>query len=449
MTERDLKVVAALAEAYLAGRATAPIAPMLDPAALARWDFARPTPLAEVAAALFELLGQGTLRTDSPRYFGLFNPPATPASIAGDLIAATVNPQLAVWGHAPAAAEIERKLVRLFGGAIGWAETAGTFTSGGTEANHTAVLAALARRYPGWAERGLAAAHPRPIILVSAEAHLAWIKIARNVGLGSDAVRLVPAPDGLALDAASAARTLEAEPGCDPFLIVGTAGTTAHGAIDDLPGLAAWARERGAHFHVDAAWAGAALLLPEWRGLFAGIEQADSVTIDPHKWLSVPMGAGLYLARDWAPLEAAFAVATGYMPSASVERRDPYIHSLQWSRRSIGLKLFTMLAVEGLDGVCARLRHQIAMGDKLRTGLREAGWRIANDTPLPLVCFAPEATTDEAIRAIEAAVAASGEAWISAARLRGRLVLRACITSYETGEADIAALLRRLRLATK
>ena len=449
MPEAELAAVAALAEAYLDGRATAPIAPVLDEAALARWDFAQPTPLVEVAAALFALLGQGTLRTDSPRYFGLFNPPSTPAGIAGDLITATVNPQLAVWGHAPAAAEIERKLVHLFGGAVGWAETAGTFTSGGTEANHTAVLAALARRYPGWAERGLAAAHPRPIILVSAEAHLAWIKIARNVGLGSEAVRLVPAPDGLALDAASAAQALAAEPEADPFLIVGTAGTTAHGAIDDLPGLAALARERGAHFHVDAAWAGAALLLPESRALFAGIEQADSVTIDPHKWLSVPMGAGLYLSRDWAPLEAAFAVATGYMPSASVERRDPYIHSLQWSRRSIGLKLFTMLAVEGLDGVRARLRHQIAIGDTLRAGLRAASWRIANDTPLPLVCFAPEAATDDAIRAIEAAVAGSGEAWISAARLCGRLVLRACITSYETGEADIAALLKCLRRATK
>ena len=247
MPETDLAVVAALAEAYLRDRAAAPIAPLLAPDALAGWDFAHPLPLREVAERLFALLGQGTLRTDSPRYFGLFNPPATPESIAGDLIAATVNPQLAVWGHAPAAAEIERRLVRLFGGAIGWPETAGTFTSGGTEANHTAVLAALARRYPGWAERGLAAAHKQPVILVSAEAHLAWIKIARNVGLGSAAVRLVPAPDGLALDAASAARTLEAEPGCDPFLIVGTAGTTAHGAIDDLPGLAAWAQIGRAH----------------------------------------------------------------------------------------------------------------------------------------------------------------------------------------------------------
>ena len=106
-----------------------------------------------------------------------------------------------------------------------------------------------------------------------------------------------------------------------------------------------------------------------------------------------------------------------------------------------------MFAVEGLDGVRARLRHQIAIGDTLRGGLRAAGWRIANETPLPLVCFAPEAAADDAIRAIEASVAGSGEAWISAARLRGRLVLRACITSYETGEADIAALLACLRRA--
>ena len=453
-SEPGLAAVARRAEEYLRNRGAAIVAPALDEAGLAArlalYDFAAPRALDAIAADLFDLLGHATIRTDSPRYFGLFNPPALPEGVAGDLIAAAVNPQLAVWGHAPAAAEIERKLIRLFGDLIGWpaAEQAGGFTSGGTEANHTACLAALARRYPGWAERGLAAAHPRPVIIVSAEAHLAWIKIARSVGLGAEAIRLVPATDGLVLSAQAAAEAIAAEPGIDPFLIVATAGTTGHGAIDDIAGLAALARGLGSHLHVDAAWAGAALLLTECRDLFVGIEAADSVTIDPHKWLSVPMGAGLYLARDWSALEAAFAVSTGYMPSASVERRDPYIHSLQWSRRFIGLKLFTILAASGLDGVRARLRHQIAMGALLRDGLRADGWQVLNDTVLPLLCFAPLGETDDdAIRALEREVVASGVTWISSVRLRGRLALRACITSYETAPADIEALLRQLRLA--
>jgi aromatic-L-amino-acid/L-tryptophan decarboxylase len=451
----DLPAIARLAQDYIEARGDAVVVPALDEAALAArlaaYDFASPRPVEAVAADLLDLLGRATVRTDSPRYFGLFNPPALPAGIAGDLIAAATNPQLAVWGHAPAAAEIERKLIRLFCDLLGWpaAEQAGGFTSGGTEANHTACLTALARRYPGWARHGLAAAHPRPAIIVSAEAHLAWIKIARSVGLGAEAIRLVPAADGLALSGEAAALAIAAEPDIDPFLIVATAGTTAHGAIDDIGGLAALARAQGAHLHVDAAWAGAALLLPECRDLFAGIDAADSVTIDPHKWLAVPMGAGLYLARDWAPLEAAFAVSTGYMPSASVERRDPYIHSLQWSRRFIGLKLFMALAEAGLDGTRARLRHQVAMGALLRDGLRADGWRVLNDTMLPLVCFAPPdaAEGDAGVRRIEQEVVGSGDAWISSVRLRGSLALRACVTSYETSEADIEALLRCLRQA--
>lgn len=445
-----LAEVAKLAEDYLLTRASAAVSPPIDePALKARVSELlgqAPRSLGEVASDLFGLLGRGTVRTDSPRYFGLFNPPALPEAAAGDLIAAIVNPQLAVWSHAPAAAEIEARLIRLFGGKVGWPEEtcAGTFTSGGAEANHTALLAALARRYPDWALRGVSGLPKRPALFVSAEAHLAWIKIARAAGLGSDSVRLIPPADHLRLTGPEIARAIAAAPEWDPVLIVATAGATAHGAIDDLVGAAQVARAHSSHFHVDAAWAGAALLLPEWRQLFEGIEQADSVTIDPHKWLCVPMGAGMYLARDWTPLETAFDVSTGYMPSASREHRDAYLHSLQWSRRFIGLKLFTALATLGMDELIARLRRQFEMGERLRRGLQRDGWRIFNATQLPLVCFAQAAGGDEATRRIEARVTASGQAWVSLVRVQGRLAIRACITSYETGPEHVDQLLALL-----
>lgn len=442
--------IAELAEDYLLTRASAVISPRVDHAGLkGRVDellAAGPRPLAEVAADLLALLAEGIVRTDSPRYFGLFNPPAMPEAAAGELIGAVANPQLAVWSHAPAAVEIEARLIRLFGGLIGWRDEAcaGTFTSGGAEANHTAVLAALARRYPEWAHRGVAGLPKPPAIFVSAEAHLAWIKIARAAGLGSAAVRLISPADGLRLTGDEVARAIAEAPDVDPVLIAATAGATAHGAIDDLSGLAEVAHTYGAHFHVDAAWAGAALLAPERRGLFPGIERADSVTIDPHKWLCVPMGAGMYLARGWAALETAFHVSTGYMPSASRERRDPYLHSLQWSRRFIGLKLFTALAALGRGGLVARIARQFEMGERLRQGLRHDGWRILNDTELPIACFAPAAGADEAVRRIELEVTGSGRAWVSTVRVRGQLALRACITSYETGPEDIEELLALL-----
>ncbi|MGC8517446.1 MAG: pyridoxal phosphate-dependent decarboxylase family protein [Steroidobacteraceae bacterium] len=445
-----LMEIAELAEEYLLTRATAVISPRISEDALKRRVeellAAGPRPLVEVAADLFAMLGKGIVRTDSPRYFGLFNPPAMPEAAAGDLIAAVANPQLAVWSHAPAAVEIEARMIRLFGGLIGWPDKAcaGTFTSGGAEANHTAVLAALARRYPDWARRGVAGLPKPPALFVSAEAHLAWIKIARAAGLGSDAVRLITPADGLRLTGDEVARAIANAPDVDPAMIAATAGATAHGAIDDLSGLAAVARACGAHFHVDAAWAGAALLAPEWRRLFAGIELADSVTLDPHKWLCVPMGAGMYLARDWVPLETAFDVSTGYMPSASRERRDPYLHSLQWSRRFIGLKLFTAFATLGRDELAERMTRQFDMGKRLRLGLGRDGWCILNDTELPIACFAPAAATEEAVRRIEAHVTGSGRAWVSTVRVRGQQALRACITSYETGPEDVDELLALL-----
>lgn len=413
------------------------------------YDFRHATPLRTLADEVFELLGTHAVRSDHPRYFGLFNPPALPAAIAGDLIAATINPQLAVRSHAPGAVEIERKLLRTFGTRIGWAadEVSGAFTSGGSEANHTALLAALARRYPEWPEHGLRGITTRPAIYVSAQAHLAWIKIARSAGLGSDAVRLVPTRDGMRLGGQTLASFVATDAGYDPMLVVATAGTTAHGAIDDLSGIAAVARNLGAHLHVDAAWAGGAMLADEGQALLCGIEKADSVTIDPHKWLCVPMGAGMFLSRDWRPLETAFAVSTDYMPSASREQRDPYIHSLQWSRRFIGLKLFIALANLGIDGYAEMIRQQLGLGRYLHSALLARGWQVLNESPLPLVCFAPDTTPDRqdtVVRRIVDHVVATGAAWLSMVDLRGRLVIRACVTSYETTQADVDVLLELL-----
>lgn len=448
-----LAEAARLAADHIEGRGRARVSGPIDDAALAArldaYDFRAPLPAGKVAADVFDLLSRFSVRTDSPRYFGLFNPPALTSAVVGDLITAAANPQMAVWSHSAVSAEIERRLIELFCGLVGWpaGQAAGSFTSGGSEANHTALLAAMARRYPAWADQGVAALGVRPAVYVSSESHLAWIKIARNAGLGASAVRLVKAPDGLSLTGAALESAIAADTEFDPVLVVATAGTTAHGAIDDLRGIAEVGRTRGAHVHVDAAWAGAALIDPQLKPLLAGIELADSVTLDAHKWLAVPMGAGMYLAREWGALQTAFGAANSYMPSASVERRDAYMHTLQWSRRFIGLKLFVALASLGLDGYRAQIARQVQMGRLLRRRLAQEGWRIENDTALPLVNFAPDddrPDRDERVGRYAQQVEAGGRAWISSTRLRGRLTLRACITSFETGEAEIEALIDAL-----
>ena len=437
----------------------APVAPRLDPerlrALLRRFDFV--APLEPLAALDFALAGlsEHQVHTAHARYFGLFNPAPTTMGIVADAVVAAFNPQLAAWSHSPLAAEIERHLLLAFGERLGYSpgSTEGTFASGGAEANHTALCCALAAAFPEHGERGLRALAGEPVLYASAEGHHSVLKAARLCGLGTAAVREIEVDDELRMRPAALARRIAEDraAGRLPFLVVATAGTTNAGTVDRLGEIAEVAAREGLWLHVDAAWGGAAALVPELRPVLAGIERADSITLDAHKWLSVPMAAGMLLVRHRGALERAFRVANAYMPKEAQELglADPYASSMQWSRRFIGLKLFLSLAVAGWDGYAAALRHQTAMGDLLRARLAESGWRVVNRTPLPTVCFddpaVPAALAAAGCAAVARRVVDSGKAWISTTRVGpGRAVLRACITNLRTGPDDVEALIQAL-----
>ncbi|HEX2224367.1 MAG TPA: pyridoxal-dependent decarboxylase, partial [Thermoanaerobaculia bacterium] len=374
---------------------------------------------------------------------------------AADALVAAFNPQLATWGHSPFPVEVEQHLIRAIGERFGYepGRLEGTFTSGGAEANHTALLTAITRAFPDVGRRGLMALRSQPVFYVSPGGHDSFHKAARMVGLGSESMREVAVDAGFRMRADDLAERIRQDrrDGLAPFLVVATAGSTAAGVVDPLDDIAAVAEEEGLWFHVDAAWGGAAVLLPELRPRLGGIGRASSITFDAHKWLSVPMGAGLYLTRVPGILERTFRVSAGYMPREGAGALDPYASSLQWSRRFIGLKLFLSLAVAGWDGYEAAVRHHVAMGDRLRDGLRAAGWTVVNDTPLPLVCFVdsgPEGRSAAFLEGVAADVVASGEAWISLVGLgEGNQALRACVTNYRTGSQDVDALLGLLERA--
>jgi glutamate/tyrosine decarboxylase-like PLP-dependent enzyme len=421
-------------------------------AALAeRFDLAAPRPLADVARDVAALLRRWTLHTTHPRYFGLFNPDVHEASIVADALTALYNPQVGGWSHSPAANEMERLTLDYFLRLIGFdpARSYANYTSGGSEANHTAVLAALAARYPAFARRGVPAIGPIPGIYVSTESHHSFVKIARATGLGTDAVRVVPATARFEMDVPALARRLDedAAHGMPALMIVATAGTTGCGAIDPIDEIAELCAARGIWLHVDAAWGGTGLILPELRDRFRGIERGDSVTWDAHKWLSVSMGAGMFFTRHPDAVREAFEVHTSYVPTPSEGTVDQYQATLQWSRRFIGLKVLMTLATLGEPGVRSVLAHQMAMGDLLRGRLREGGWVIVNDTPLPLVCFTHERIRSGEISTGEVVgrVLASRRAWISEVVLGEReRTLRACITSHRTEPADLDVLLAEL-----
>jgi aromatic-L-amino-acid/L-tryptophan decarboxylase len=234
------------------------------------------------------------------------------------------------------------------------------------------------------------------------------------------------------------------------MMIVGTAGTTAGGAIDQLPQLAAAARREGLWFHVDAAWGGSAVVSPSLGVHLRGIELADSVTWDAHKWLSVPLGAGMFFCKHREPLKRMFDVETGYVPHGVEGEDDLYRVSIQWSRRHIGLKVFCTVAALGADGLCRMIEHQAAMGDVLRAKLAERGWIVVNDSVLPVVCFTHPRVDDGACSAgaLVRRVCDGGRTWISEVRLTSKApALRACITSYRSTEADLEILTEELQRA--
>jgi aromatic-L-amino-acid/L-tryptophan decarboxylase len=409
------------------------------------FDLDAAMPLDDVLDAAVELLRDGIVHTAHPRYFGLFNPTPTFAGVLADALVAAFNPQLAAASHAPAAVAIERRVLSFLGERLGLDGAAGGFTSGGAEANLTGLLVALERHFPEATEAGLAAVAGRPTLYVSGEAHDSFVKAARMTGLGHSAVRVAGDPL-LDVEALRAAIERDRAAGERPFLVVATAGSTAAGLIDPLPKVADLCSDLGLDLHVDAAWAGAVALSDRLRPLLAGIERADSVTVDAHKWLSAPMGAGVFLTRHPRDLASTFRVAAGYMPSATAS--DPYLTSAQWSRRFIGLKVFMSLAAAGRAGYAAQIEHDCRLGDRLRAELRERGWRVVNETPLPVVCFVPDDRADAGeLARIAGAVEASGEAWISVAQLAGRPALRACITSHRSTEADVEALCHSLERA--
>lgn len=403
-----------------------------------RYGFQNEQPLDEVIQDVERMLRAWQVQVTHPRYLGLFNPAVTLPSVIAETLVAMYNPQLANWRTSPAGNEIERHTLAWLTAKFGLPnDTIATFTSGGSEANLSAITVALSHAFPEYGEHGLRSLPAPPSLYLTDEAHHGFNKIAHLTGIGRRAVRSVKTDRRLKLDLNSLRRQVreDREAGWAPFMVVGTAGTTASGVIDPLPDIAQFCREEGLWFHADAAWGGAAILAPALRAHLAGIEQADSITCDAHKWLSVPMGCGMFFCRHRESVARAFHADVTYMPSKQIGPVfDPLTHSAQWSRRFIGLKLFLALANLGESGYVAMIEHQAHLGNILRQALSDSGWRIVNETPLPLVCFTRD-RLDPA--AFVTALHRRQIAWMSVAPIDGVAVLRACITNFRTTEADI------------
>ena len=407
---------------------------------LRAFDFASPRRLDDLLHWTIRQLEHGLVHVTHPRYLGLFNPAPSFPSECADRIAAAFNPQLATATTSPAAVAIESHVIAAVASRAGLPPgTTGHFTNGGSEANGAALVCALTHAHPGFAAEGARCFSGRPSFYVSADCHLAWIKLAHAAGIGRAAVRFVRTDGAGRMDPGALADAIGTDrtQGGQPFMVAATAGTTNAGMIDPLGACAGIARRFGLWFHVDAAWGGALIASPRLRPLLAGIEEADSVTIDAHKWFSTTMGCGMFLTRYPLALSAAFGVAASYMPSHNA-RLDPYVTSGQWSRRFNGLRLFLSLAAAGWPGYARHVEHAAECAGMLANAMSARGWRIANQSSAAVLCLEPPPESAPDVKTIVARVVASGRAWVSLARFEGQDVVRACITHGQAAAADMA-----------
>jgi glutamate/tyrosine decarboxylase-like PLP-dependent enzyme len=425
------------------------VAPTIDMqkfrAELESFDFSKPRPLEDTLRWTIERMEHGIVQMANPRYFGLFNPGANFPSQCADRIAASFNPQLASSASSPVPVALESHVIRAVARRANFSEeSTGHFATGGSEANYTALLCALTAAHANFSNEGVRAFAGPAKFYTSRDCHIAWLKIAHQAGVGRAALRLVDTDGCGRMDpnALLGAIAEDRAAGAVPLMVVATAGTTGGGMIDPLHACADIATQQGLWFHVDAAWGGAALASNRLRGVLDGIERADSITIDAHKWLATTMGCAIFLTTRGDLLSEAFHASTTFMPS-SISGVDPYLNSVQWSRRFVGLRLFLALTAAGWEGLGAHVERGVEVIERIKEGLLASGWRVANDSPLAVLDVIPPAGFGD-VRTLVRRVVASGRAWVAPTVFEGRDVVRICATNGETGTEDVNALIAAL-----
>jgi aromatic-L-amino-acid decarboxylase len=388
-----------------------------------------------------------------PRFFGYVASPSTPIGAYADLIASALNANITCWRSAPAGTEIEQVVVRWLGSLIRYDDNArGLLTSGGSMANMIALL--IASRRKGGVEagrKGLWNAGPPMTIYASEEVHMSIPKAADILGFGRDQVRVVGCDERqrMRVDDLVARINADQSHGFRPFCVVGSAGTVNTGAVDPLAEIADVAREFDLWMHVDGAYGAPGAMVERKAELFAGLERADSVSLDPHKWLYVPVDAGCLLFRDAAAAAAAFSTEEadyikvhGLTEDAAFAYWD---YGVELSRRFRALKVWLTLGYYGARRLAEAIGDDMALAAYLGGLVSQADdFELLAPVELSICCFrympGRELDEDELNRLNEqimAAVQKGGRAYLSNATVNGKFALRACITNFRTTKADI------------
>jgi aromatic-L-amino-acid decarboxylase len=392
----------------------------------------------------------GITHWNHPRFFAYFAISAARVTVLAEALAAALDVNAMLWRTSPAATELEDVT-------LGWLRTMlglpdafhGIVYDTASIGGFTALAAARERLDLDVRARGMGGRTDMPVlrVYVTEHTHSHIEKGAIALGVGRDNVVKIPVDDAFAMRADALARAIDDDlaRGMRPMCAVATVGTTSTTSTDPVAAMRAITRERGVWLHVDAAYGGPAAILPEFRWLLDPAHDADSIVVNPHKWLFVPVDLSVLYVRDPELLRRTFSLVADYLVTPETDVHNYMDYGLQLGRRFRALKLWFALRTYGVSGMQERLRTHITLAQELATWIdAEPGWEIAAPHPLSVVCFryAPESADDaEAVDAknlaIMDAVNATGEVFLSSTRLHGRVVLRIAIGNERTTRADV------------
>ena len=411
---------------------------------------------AEALAALDSVISHS--RFQNGRFFGYVQGPGEPVAALGDLMASILNQNMTAWRSSPSGVTIERTVVRWLAEAVGCAGCVGTLTGGGSAANLMGLTMAREAKTPA-NERGLRGAPPSAIY-ASEQVHMAVPKAVAMIGLGRDSLRYIPCDASYRMIPAELERVLkrDAAERVTPIAVVATAGTVNTGAIDPLREIAEIAHAYGAWMHVDGAFGAlAAIAVPE---KFDGLAQADSLSLDPHKWLYQPLDCGCLLYRDIAMARQTFAYTGDYARQLSddpIEGFAFFEESIELSRRCRALKLWLSLRYHGLAAFRTAMRRDIKHAQNLAAAVRACPeLELVATGELSVVCFrhlvSPSASEEERNRfntALMKRVVRRGKVYPSNTLLEGKFCLRACVVNHLTEDSDIDAVVPEVLVAAR
>lgn len=411
---------------------------------------------AELAARLRPLVFDQSIYPGHPGFLAYVSGAGTVPGAAADLIASALNQNLGGFRLGPGASEVESALVAWLAGSFGLPESAGgQVVAGGAMANFVGLKLARDRALgPGARAEGIAAGPPLAFY-ASTESHVVHRRAADMLGMGLDSVRAIPVDEErrMRIDALEEAIERDGAAGVRPAAVIGTAGTTSTGAIDPLAEIAELCLRHHTHFHVDACYGGPAVLADDLRPLFAGIERADSIAADAHKWLYTPLLGGCAIVRDAVLLPAAFAADASYIwldEEVRAQHGVDYVHQgPDFSRGFAALRIWLSLVAHGRAAYARRISHDAALARYLGELVEEhPDFELMTPVKLSICCFryAPERlrgdeeALDRLNERIMTASQADGRVLCSNAVLDGRFCLRACIVNFRT-EAEHMELL--------